>query len=97
MKFEIVIKHNGDNKVKVIEIIDNIKKMAIKRELDLNRELDFEVEHSDSDTIFIIPNVTFAKGELYKGKSEEFTKDYLKTYATADGIIVDFGKVETLG
>ena len=68
-----------------------------KRELDLNRELDFKVEHSDSDTIFIIPNVTFAKGELYKGKSEEFTKDYLKTYATADGIIVDFGKVETLG
>ncbi|MGJ0357821.1 hypothetical protein [Aliarcobacter cryaerophilus] len=91
MKFEIVIKHNEANKVKVIEIIDNIKKMAIKR------ELDFEVEHSDSDTIFIIPNVTFAKGELYKGKSEEFTKDYLKTYATADGIIVDFGKVETLG
>ena len=64
---------------------------------ELLKELDFKVEHSDSDTLFIIPNVTFAKGELYKGKSEEFTKDYLKTYATADGIIVDFGKVETLG
>ncbi|SRR5574344_1845108 len=97
MKFEIVIKHNESNTVKAIEIMDNIKKMARKRDLDLRSELDFKIENSDSDTIFIVPNVTFEKGELYKGKSEEFTKDYLETYATADGIIVDFGKVETLG
>ncbi len=96
MKFEFIIKHNEANTVKAIDIMDNIKKMARKRNIDLRNELDFKVEVSENETIFIVPNVTFSNGELYKGKSEEFTKDYLETYATADGVVVDFGKTVTL-
>ena len=46
--------------------------------------------------MFIGPNVIFTNGEYYKGKSEDFTKDYLEAYATADGVVVDFGKITTL-
>ncbi len=41
MKFEIVIKHNEANKVKVIEIIDNIKKMAIKKRVRFKQRVRF--------------------------------------------------------
>lgn len=96
MKFEIIIKHNKANTVQAIDIMDNIKRMARKRNIDLRNELDFKVEVSENETIFIVPNVIFLNGELYKGKSEDFTKDYLEAYATADGVVVDFGKTITL-
>lgn len=96
MKFDITVKHNTENTDKAIEIIDNLKRMARNRKIDLQNELDFNVEVSENDNIFIIPSVTFAKGEYYKGKSEDFTKDYLKAYATADGVILDFGNITSL-
>lgn len=96
MKFEIIVKHNKENTDKAIEIIDNLKKMARARNFDLVNELDIKLDVSENDTIFIVPNIIFTEGEYYKGKSEDFTKDYLEAYATADGVVVDFGKIETL-
>lgn len=96
MKFDITIKHNEANTVKAIDIMDNLRRMARNRNIDLRNELDFKVEVSENDIIFIVPNITFLSGEFYKGKSEEFTKDYLEAYSTADGVVVDFGKIVTL-
>lgn len=76
MKFEITVNHNKKNTNKAIEIIDNLKSMARKSGLDLSSELDIKIGQSENDTIFIVPNIMFADGELFKGKSEEFT--YLK-------------------
>jgi len=96
MKFEITIKHNEKNADKAIEIIDNLKKMARRNGIDLINELDIKVDESKSDIIEIVPNITFNNGEFYKGRSEDFSGAYLKEYAAADGIVVDFGKIQTL-
>lgn len=96
MKFEITVNHNKKNTNKAIEIIDNLKSMARKSGLDLSSELDIKIGQSENDTIFIVPNIMFADGELFKGKSEEFTKNYLEAFATADGVVVDFGNIITI-
>lgn len=96
MKFEITVKHNKENTDKAIEIIDNLKAMARARKFDMSNELDIKTDVSENDIIVIVPNITFLNGEFYKGKSEEFTEDYLKTYGTANGIVVDFGTITTL-
>lgn len=96
MKFDITVKHSKENTDKAIEIIDNLKRMARARNFDLVNELDIKLDVSENDTIFIVPNITFLNGEFYKGRSEDFTADYLKAYANADNVIVDFGKIQTL-
>jgi hypothetical protein len=89
MRFEIIVKHNTENTDKAIEIIDNLKKIARKNNLDLSTELDINIDVSNNKTVELSPSLYLEKDELYPEKGMNFHSDYLEQYANDKEVLVD--------
>lgn len=96
MKFIFEIKHNENDIQRAEDIKNNLQLLAVKNQFDLEKELLIELTPGENESIEIYPKMIFNKGEFLEGRSENFTKDYLSTYANLDDIYLDFGEIEEL-